>query len=68
MTWGACLCQGESRNPPFLISTYPKKVLEGDNLCPESRMVDAKTIEIGYIEGERVIKINFGSMYRFTNS
>jgi len=27
-----------------------------------------KTIEIRYIEGERVIKINFGFMYRFTNS
>jgi len=26
------------------------------------------TIEIGYIEGERVIKINFGFMYWFTNS
>jgi len=25
-------------------------------------------IEIGYIEGERVIKINFGFMYSFTNS
>jgi len=25
-------------------------------------------IEIGYIEGERVIKINFGFMYTFTNS
>jgi len=26
------------------------------------------SIEIGYIEGERLIKINFGLMYRFTNS
>jgi len=28
----------------------------------------AMTIEIGYIEGKRVIKINFGFWYRFTNS
>jgi len=26
------------------------------------------SIEIGYREGERVIKINFGFIYRFTNS
>jgi len=65
----------QSRNLSFFIlffkvffshkGTLKWVLLLGQRLPEGAR---AQTIEIGYIEGESIIKINFWLMYRFTNS